>query len=87
MYSYDYINALEEGITPDENTRDCAASIISEMFEKYIEKHSKELADYLCSCTALKLRSWITEGFDIVVLTISEQLVRSIPPKTVPVMF
>ena len=57
MYSYDYINALEEGITPDENTRDCAASIISEMFEKYIEKHSKELADYLCSCTALKLSS------------------------------
>ncbi len=57
MYSYDYIYALEEGITPDANTRDCAASIISEMFEKYIEKHSKKLADYLCSCTALELRS------------------------------
>lgn len=56
MYSYDYINALEEGITPDENTRDCAASLISDMFEKYIEKHSSELADYLCSCTALELR-------------------------------
>ena len=56
MYSYDYIYALDEGITPDENTRDCAASIISEMFEKYIEKHSNELADYLCSCTALELR-------------------------------
>lgn len=56
MYSYDYIYALEEGITLDENTRDCAASIISEMFEKYIEKHSKKLADYLCSCTALELR-------------------------------
>lgn len=55
MYSYDYIYALEEGMTPDENIRDCAASIISEMFEKYIEKHSKELADYLCNCTALKL--------------------------------
>ncbi len=40
MYSYDYIYALEEGITPDANTRDCAASIISEMFEKYIEKYN-----------------------------------------------
>ncbi len=57
MYSCDYIDALEEGMIPDENTRDCAASIIREMFEKYIEKHSKELADYLCGCSSLGLRS------------------------------
>ena len=56
MYSCEYFDALAEGITSDENTRDCAACIISEMFEKYLEKHSKELADYLCSCTALELR-------------------------------
>ena len=56
MLSCDYIYALEEGLTPDEETKNYAASIFCEMFEKYIGTFDKELADHLCDCNFLQFR-------------------------------
>lgn len=56
MVSNEYLNALEEEQEPDEEAMDYAASIVCEMFEKYVDKFDKRLATYLCGCTFLKLK-------------------------------
>lgn len=56
MLSCDYGYALEEGMELDDYTMNCAASIVCDMFEHYVETFDKSLADYLCKCTFLKIR-------------------------------
>lgn len=56
MLSCNYICELEEGLVPDEETKNYAASIVCDMFEKYIGTFDKELAGYLCNCNFLEIR-------------------------------
>ena len=55
MLSCDYIYALDEGLRPDEESMSHAASIVCEMFEKYIVTFDISLAKYLNKCTFLEL--------------------------------
>ena len=62
MLSIDYLAALEERLEPDEKTINYAASIVCDMFEKYVDKFDKDLAIYLCGCTFLELRYYSSDN-------------------------
>lgn len=55
MLSYENKIPLDDG-TFDDCHRDCAASFVCELFEKYVATFDKTLADYLANCTFLRLR-------------------------------
>ncbi len=53
--SYDYISALEEGVEPEVDSQYWVASIVQDVFDKYIKTQREDIANYLINNGIMKL--------------------------------
>lgn len=54
--SNDYISSLEDGIQPEEGSERWVASIVQDVFDKYIKAEYKEAANYLIKMNLMELK-------------------------------
>lgn len=54
--SNDYINSLEDGIQPEEDSERWVASIVQDVFDKYIKTEYREAANYLIKMNLMELK-------------------------------
>jgi hypothetical protein len=56
MCSSDYIDSLEMGLTPEEDSQYFVAPYIQEFFNKIIKEHRKDIADLILENTSMQLK-------------------------------